>query len=129
MERGHRYVKMETVETGLEIAVIGMAGRFPGADDIGTFWDNLKNGVESISFLGDHELEGVSPGLLDNPGFVKTGGGVVDGIRYFDAAFFGYTPGEAEQTAPQTRLFFECTWSALEDAGDHLQIINVSMKS
>ncbi len=63
-------------QTGLEIAVIGMAGRFPGARNIGEFWDNLRNGVESLTFYSTGEMEaaGVEPGTLENPAHVKTGG-------------------------------------------------------
>lgn len=107
-----------TEYTGLEIAVIGMTGRFPGARNIDEFWDNLKNGIESTSFFSDRELteSGVLPELLQNPNYVKAGGSV-EGIEYFDAPFFGYTPKEAEITDPQVRIFHECVWSALEDAG------------
>ena len=65
--------------TGLEVAVIGMAGRFPGAGNINQFWENLKNGVESLSFLSDRELEdaGLTGDLLNNPGYVKTRGGAL----------------------------------------------------
>ncbi|MFC2145724.1 amino acid adenylation domain-containing protein [Acidobacteriota bacterium] len=104
--------------TGLEVAVIGMAGRFPGARNIETFWDNLNKGMESITFLSDRELEeaGLSAALVKNPGFVRSNGGVLENIEYFDAAFFDYTPMEAEQMAPPIRIFHECLWEALEDA-------------
>jgi len=106
-------------ETGLEIAVIGMAGRFPGAKDVEAFWENLKNGVESIAFFSKDELlaAGVSTDLLDTPGYVKCGGGIVEDIEYFDAGYFGYTPIEAELMDPQVRIFHEITWHALENAG------------
>ncbi|MCP5047310.1 MAG: amino acid adenylation domain-containing protein, partial [bacterium] len=112
----------ETVEpavTGHEVAVIGMAGRFPGAGDIDAFWDNLKNGVESVSYLDEAELEtvGVAPGEMDNGNYVKSPGALLEGMEYFDASFFGYSPIEAQQIAPQTRLFHECLWEALEDGG------------
>lgn len=104
--------------TGNEIAVIGMAGRFPGAKNIPEFWENLKNGVESLYFLSDEEIEAnLGTGLTDNHGYVRSGGGVLEDVEYFDARFFGYTPREAEIMNPQTRLFHECAWSALEDAG------------
>jgi amino acid adenylation domain-containing protein len=105
--------------TGFEIAVIGMAGRFPGAGDINSYWENLKNGVESITFLADEELKEakISEELLENPNYVKTKGGVLEGIEYFDAPFFGYTPGEAKAMDPQVRILHECAWTALEDAG------------
>jgi acyl transferase domain-containing protein len=111
-------VTKQTNETGLEIAVIGMAGRFPGARDIHEFWDNLKNGAESIAFFSDQELEesGVEPELIDDPAYVKAKG-VVDDVEYFDAAFFGYSPTEARLIDPQVRVFHECAWEALENAG------------
>jgi amino acid adenylation domain-containing protein len=104
--------------TGLEIAVIGMAGRFPAARNLHEFWDNLKKGVESISFFSDEELEeaGADPGVIKEPGFVKARG-VFERWEYFDAAFFGYTPLEAKIMDPQVRVFHECAWEALEDAG------------
>ncbi|MCK4761146.1 MAG: amino acid adenylation domain-containing protein [Candidatus Aminicenantes bacterium] len=109
----------ETAATGLEIAVIGMAGRFPGAGNIDRFWENLKKGVESITFYSEEELlkVGIEPELLANPDYVKCGGGVMDDTEYFDAAFFGYSPVEAEMMDPQMRIFHECAWHALEDAG------------
>ncbi|NIM15446.1 MAG: SDR family NAD(P)-dependent oxidoreductase [Candidatus Aminicenantes bacterium] len=104
--------------TGLEIAVIGMAGRFPGAQNIKEFWENLANGVETVTFFPDEELEeaGVDKSLLENPNYVKAMG-YLKGIEDFDADFFDYTPGEAEVMDPQIRLFHECAWEALEDAG------------
>lgn len=101
-----------------EIAIIGMAGRFPGAANVDTFWSNLCAGVESISVFTDEELEaaGVSPALLCDPTFVKAGA-VLDGVEEFDAAFFGLMPREAEITDPQHRLFLESAWEALENAG------------
>jgi acyl transferase domain-containing protein/acyl carrier protein len=103
--------------TGLEIAVVGMAGRFPGADNIQQFWENLKNGVESISFFSDEELieAGVDLRLLENPNYVKAKG-VLENVEYFDSPFFGYAPVEAEIMDPQVRIFHECAWEALEDA-------------
>lgn len=104
--------------TGLEIAVIGMSGRFPGAKNLEIYWDNIKNGVESISFFTDEELieEGIDPQLVQNPDYVKAKGYLED-IEDFDPAFFGYSPKEAQMMDPQFRLLHECTWEALEDAG------------
>jgi amino acid adenylation domain-containing protein len=104
-------------ETGLEIAVVGMAGRFPGADHLGEFWDNLRNGVESIAFFSDEELadSGLDPAHLESPHYVRARG-VLEGIEYFDYAFFDYTPKEAQVMDPQFRLLHECVWHALEDA-------------
>ncbi|MDQ1353575.1 MAG: hypothetical protein QG657_3881 [Acidobacteriota bacterium] len=109
----------QKITTGLEIAVIGMSGRFPQAPSIQQFWDNLKNGVESIIFLTDDQVKelGGEDQLLENPNFVKTKGGFLENREYFDASFFGYTPKEAEIMDPQFRILHECAWEALEDAG------------
>ncbi|UCH96003.1 MAG: SDR family NAD(P)-dependent oxidoreductase, partial [Candidatus Aminicenantes bacterium] len=106
------------MKTGLEIAVIGMAGRFPGAKNINQFWENLKNGIESLSFLTNQDLEdsGLPENLLEDPNYVRTRGGVLENKDYFDASFFDYTPLEAELLNPQTRIFYECSWEALENA-------------
>ncbi|MDX6694481.1 MAG: hypothetical protein QOF02_2084 [Blastocatellia bacterium] len=103
---------------GFEIAVIGMAGRFPGARDIEAFWRNLRGGVESISFFTDEEMlaAGVEADRLKIPSLVKAGG-VLDDIEFFDASFFGFSPREAEIIDPQQRFFLECAWEALENAG------------
>lgn len=100
------------------IAVVGMAGRFPGAGGIEEYWQNLCAGVESISFFSDEELieSGVPPSDLENPRYVRAAG-VVDGIELFDARFFGYNPFEAAVTDPQQRLLLECSWTAMEHAG------------
>jgi acyl transferase domain-containing protein len=105
-------------ETGLEIAVIGMAGRFPCAKNIQEYWDNLKTGKESISFFSDEELEelGFDTQIIASPGFVRAKG-VLAEIEYFSPDFFNFTPGEAEIMDPQLRIFLECSWHALEDAG------------
>ncbi|ASC71030.1 type I polyketide synthase [Halomicronema hongdechloris C2206] len=103
---------------GLEIAIIGMSGRFPKANTIEKFWENQKNGVESISFFNDKELIalGVESALLDHPQYVRAAG-VLENIELFDASFFGFSAKEAEITDPQHRLFLECAWEALEQAG------------
>jgi len=105
--------------TGFEIAVTGMAGRFPGARNIAEFWENLKQGVESITFAAEAELEelGVGPEQLNRPGYIGALGGRLQDKGYFDAAFFGFTPGEARLMDPQMRILHEVAWSALEDAG------------
>jgi acyl transferase domain-containing protein/acyl carrier protein len=101
-----------------DIAIIGMAGRFPGANTIEAFWHNVRAGVESISCFSDAELlaAGVDPAFLQNPHYVKARS-VLDDIELFDAAFFGIHPREAESMDPQHRLFLECAWQALEHAG------------
>ncbi len=105
-------------ETGLEVAVIGMAGRFPGAGNIDEFWDNLVAGKETIRFFTDRELEeaGISPQLLRHPNYVKARG-YLDEIEYFDADFFDYPHGDAARMDPQMRLFLQSAWEALEHAG------------
>lgn len=104
--------------TGLEIAVIGMACRFPGARNVEQFWENLKNGVESITFFSDDELieSGVGQEFLKNPNYVKAKG-FLEHCDEFDSSFFGYSPKEAEIMNPQLRLFHECTWEAIENSG------------
>jgi acyl transferase domain-containing protein len=100
------------------IAVIGMAGRFPGAPDLASFWRNLREGTESISFFSKDELRarGTNLAILDDPRFVGARA-VLDEADLFDANFFGYTPREAQLMDPQQRLFLECGSEALEDAG------------
>jgi len=100
------------------IAVVGMAGRFPGASNIARFWENLRDGVESVRDLSDAELRaaGVSSDEIDTPGYVKRAP-VLDGVPLFDASFFGFSPRDASIMDPQHRHFLECAWEALEDAG------------
>ncbi|MEH1805762.1 type I polyketide synthase [Nostoc sp.] len=101
-----------------EIAIISLAGRFPEAKDIDSFWQNLRDGVESISRLTDEELinSGVSLDLLNNPNYVKASA-VLSDIELFDANFFAYSAKEAELIDPQQRLFLELAWEAIEKAG------------
>lgn len=101
------------------IAIIGMAGRFPGASDLEALWENLKQGRESISHFTDEELKASEydfDAVRNEPGYVKARG-VLDGVDMFDAGFFGFRPREAESLDPQQRVWFECAWQALEDAG------------
>ena len=103
---------------GLDIAVIGLACRFPGSRDSATFWTNLRDGVESITALSDEDLRssGVQERLRQDPNYVRMRG-IIDGIDLFDADFFGVTPKEAELMDPQHRLFLECAWETFEHAG------------
>ena len=100
------------------VAVIGMVGRFPGANDLDTFWRNIRDGVESITFFTDEQMAaaGADAELIKNPGFVKARG-IVDEVDQFDAGFFGYSNRDALLMDPQQRLFLQCAWEALEDAG------------
>jgi phthiocerol/phenolphthiocerol synthesis type-I polyketide synthase E len=104
--------------TGLEIAIIGMSGRFPGAPNIAAFWDVIRNGAECIRTFTRDELRaaGIPARVIDDPDYVPRRG-VIDGIEEFDAELFGVTRAEAELMDPQHRLFLECAWEALEDAG------------
>ncbi|WP_025688032.1 hybrid non-ribosomal peptide synthetase/type I polyketide synthase [Paenibacillus zanthoxyli] len=101
-----------------DIAVIGMAGRFPGSNNIEMFWRQLQQGKVGISFFTEEELResGISEELLNRSDYVKAKG-MLEGIEYFDADLFGYSGQEAELMDPQLRLLHECVWSALEDAG------------
>ncbi len=103
---------------GTEIAVVGMAGRFPGAQDIETFWRNLRDGVESVTFYTDEDLRaaGVPESLLRHPNYVKSGA-PLDEMDKFDAGFFGFGPRDAAIMDPQHRNFLEVAWTALEHAG------------
>lgn len=100
------------------IAIIGMAGRFPLAKDVEEFWQNVRDGVECVTFLSPGEDQAVllDPSLRTNPLYVPAGA-FVDGIDLFDATFFGYTTREAQMMDPQQRLFLECAWEVLERAG------------
>ena len=101
-------------------AVIGMAGRFPGARDLAAFWDNLAAGRECVSRGRSHELAyGDGPAMAESasqsdPEIAR---GMLEGAEYFDAEHFGYSPREAKLMDPQQRLLLECAWEALEDAG------------
>ena len=103
---------------GLEIAIIGMAGRFPGAKNIDEYWQNIQNGIESIRPLTDEYLlsQGVDKTSLEHPQYVKAGA-VLDNVELFDADFFGFSPREAEILDPQQRIFLECAQEAIETAG------------
>jgi amino acid adenylation domain-containing protein len=104
-------------ETEGRIAIIGMSGRFPGAQDIATFWRNLRNGVESVTFFNDDQLEdSVDPSTRASAGYVKARP-VLPDVDQFDAGFFDMRDREAALTDPQHRVFLECAWEALEDAG------------
>jgi acyl transferase domain-containing protein/acyl carrier protein len=102
----------------LDVAIIGMSGRFPGAKNLDEFWRNLSGGVESITSFSDEQLRafGVDAAAIADARFVKAGA-ILEGVELFDASFFGYSPKEAELMDPQHRVFLECAWQAFEDAG------------
>jgi amino acid adenylation domain-containing protein len=99
------------------IAIVGMAGRFPGAGNLREFWRNLCGGVESITRFEDSDLEDSFGAEIRNaPNFVKARP-ILENPELFDAPFFGMHAKEADLTDPQQRVFLECSWEALEDAG------------
>ncbi|WP_217428921.1 type I polyketide synthase, partial [Micromonospora maritima] len=100
------------------VAVVGMACRFPGARTVDEFWANVRDGVESVREFTVEEMlaDGADPARIDDPAYVRAGTHL-PGIDEFDAAFFGFTPREAETLDPQHRLLLECAWHALEHAG------------
>src|ERR1700733_13262173 len=100
------------------LAIVGMAGRFPGAPNTAEFWRNLREGVESVQQLTDAELlaAGATPKELADPDYVKSASRL-DDVPMFDASFFGLSPKDASIMDPQHRHFLECAWEALEDAG------------
>jgi acyl transferase domain-containing protein len=109
---------MSKTETGYEIAVIGMAAKFPKARNIDAFWDNLVKGVGSVSFFTDEELRetGIEPTVYNEKNYIRAKAYLED-AEYFDAGFFDYAPDEARIMDPQVRLLHEVTYEAIEDAG------------
>ncbi len=99
------------------VAIIGMVGRFPGAGNVDEFWRNLAEGLESTTFFEDEELDpSIDPNLCKDPSYVKARG-IISGGETFDAAFFGINPLEAVVMDPQSRVFLELAYEALENAG------------
>jgi amino acid adenylation domain-containing protein len=109
----------ESLNSEEGIAIVGMALRFPGANDSDEFWSNLVNGVDSISHFSADELE---PSVFESAevrageNYVRARGLIAD-VDKFDASFFRYTPKEAAGIDPQQRVFLEVAWAALENAG------------
>ncbi|TAJ27355.1 MAG: amino acid adenylation domain-containing protein [Reyranella sp.] len=99
------------------IAIVGLAGRFPGADDVAQFWENVRSGTTSIARFSEAELEdSFGTDIRHDPNFVRARP-ILKDVDRFDAEFFGMLPREAALTDPQHRLMLECAWAALEDAG------------
>src|SRR4051812_24487649 len=101
------------------IAILGMAGRFPGARNVRELWRILVEARETISQFRPDELEPAVGGDMEarsSPAYVRARG-VLDDIEMFDAGFFGINPREAAVLDPQQRIFLETAWEAFEDAG------------
>ncbi len=101
-----------------DIAIVGLAGRFPGARNVEEFWTNIRNGVESATWLTDEQLRaaGVSEELLTDPNYVRAAYPLPE-MDAFDAKFFGFAPSEAAVMDPQQRHFLELAWTAMEHSG------------
>lgn len=112
----------EVIETSADIendiAVIGMSGRFPDADNVDEFWQNILQGKESIGSFSEEELKasGISPAEYKDENYVNAKGSL-ENVEYFDADFFNYSRKEANTMDPQIRMLHMCVWNALEDAG------------
>ncbi|MCG9793503.1 polyketide synthase [Flavobacterium algicola] len=99
------------------VAIIGMAGRFPGANTIPELWEVLKNGKETISFFKREDLDAAVPDSLRNDPLYVAARGIIPSANLFDASFFGINPKLAEVMDPQFRLFLEIAWETLEQTG------------
>ena len=112
------------------IAIVGMAGRFPGARNVDEFWRNLRDGVESIRPLSDAELlaAGVAPDVLAQPDYVKAAA-VLDGVDMFDASFFGFSPRDAAIMDPQHRHFLDAPGRPSKTRGTHRRLFPVRSAS
>jgi amino acid adenylation domain-containing protein len=100
-----------------DVAIISMAGRFPGADSIEELWNVLKAGKETITFFTTNEIDQSIPESLRNDPLYVAARGILPKANTFDAEFFGINPKLAEVMDPQQRLFLEISWEALEQAG------------
>ena len=116
-QNNHGKMQQQSI-TAQPIAVIGLACQFPGANNLLEFWDILNEGTEGISHFDEEFLtsKGVDKALLLKSEFVKAKG-VIENYDLFDAEFFGYTDQQAALLNPQHRLFLQCIWHALENAG------------
>lgn len=103
--------------TGLEVAVVGLSCRFPGANDYNEYWKNIVNGTESITFLNEHEKSKLSKDLIKDPNYVGVKGGLIDNADSFDYSYFNYSPLEANSMDPQLRVYHEIVVDCLNNAG------------
>lgn len=110
----------DTVRASGDIAIIGMHGRFPGANSLNVFWDNLLNGTDSVTEIPEERwslssfFEAETISRVSGKSYAKWGGFLND-IDKFDAQFFNISPREAAVMDPQERIFLECAWHAMED--------------
>jgi acyl transferase domain-containing protein/acyl carrier protein len=110
-------------KTGLEIAVIGVNGKFPKSKNLTEFWSHLKDSNFDFSTdLTSDEIinEGHISDPVNDPDYIKSSV-FLEGKQHFDEKFFGYRPDEARLMDPQIRIFHECCWNALEDAGYNVE--------
>ncbi|HUH37195.1 MAG TPA: polyketide synthase, partial [Spongiibacteraceae bacterium] len=111
-------IKEHDADAASDIAIVGMACRFPGANSPDAFWTLLRDGIEARTELSDDALReaGVPEALIENPRYVKSGM-FLQGMEQFDPGFFGFSPLDGKILDPQHRHFLECSWEALEDGG------------
>jgi len=110
-------IKSSSGERHEDIAVIAVAGRFPGARTVEELWENLKEGKDTISFFSKEELDpSISGAIKNDPDYVSARGVIADADK-FDASFFGINTKLADLMDPQQRIFLEICWEALERAG------------
>lgn len=114
---GNQPEKEDTPSPDADVAIIGMAGRFPGASTIDALWELLKEGRETTRFFTDSELDSSIPASLKNDPLYVKARGVIDQVDQFDASFFGLSPNVAQLMDPQQRVFLEIAWEALEQTG------------
>ncbi|AMR28564.1 type I polyketide synthase [Hymenobacter psoromatis] len=109
-------VKQEVI-TNNDIAIIGMAGRFPGANSVDELWEVLREGRETTRFFTDDELDASLPAAARRDPLYVRARGIIDHAEEFDPAFFGLNPKLAAAMDPQQRVFLEVAWETLEQAG------------
>jgi len=116
-ERANQEIVVPT-NTNHDIAVIGMSGRFPGAANVDQFWQNISSGIESVQFYSEQQLldAGISSNRFQDPNYIQSGY-VIEGLEYFDANYYSFSPREAELLDPQQRFMLECATEALEHGG------------
>jgi amino acid adenylation domain-containing protein len=112
----------QSADSGQPIAIIGMAGRFPGANTIDELWDVLRNGKETTSFFSQDELDSSIPDDIKNDPDYVPARGIIENTELFDPGFFGINPKLAEVMDPQQRIFLEISRDVLEKSG-HLPVV------